>query len=179
MNADRMFPRFILVGLPAGVTGLIAAALLSAAMSSLSSGLNSTSTVIQEDVLKRMKRFEGKEFSLDTIKKISLILGLIVAVSSSMVGFVSGNLYDIVVKLVNLVVAPLFVLFFMALFIPFATDRGTVIGGCFSMATAIGISFFGIFGFNPTWIVPSAFIVGAAAGVAASWIDTKITGKNA
>ena len=34
-SADELFPRFVVVGLPAGLTGLVIAAILSAAMSSL------------------------------------------------------------------------------------------------------------------------------------------------
>src|SRR5690606_3838379 len=55
-EADVLFPRFILAALPAGLSGLIIAGLLSAAMSSLSSGLNSVSAVISEDILKRFKK---------------------------------------------------------------------------------------------------------------------------
>ncbi len=40
-DADRLFARFIAVGFPSGVTGLIIAGLLATAMSSLSSGINS------------------------------------------------------------------------------------------------------------------------------------------
>ena len=43
--ADELLPRFIVIGLPAGLTGLVISALLSAAMSSLSSGMNSSSAV--------------------------------------------------------------------------------------------------------------------------------------
>ena len=46
-SADRLFPRFVMVGLPAGMTGLIIAAVLAAAMSSLSAGMNSSSSVIE------------------------------------------------------------------------------------------------------------------------------------
>src|SRR5690606_755565 len=50
-NADSLFPRFVLIGLPPGISGLVAAGIMAAAMSSLSSGLNSSSSVISEDVL--------------------------------------------------------------------------------------------------------------------------------
>ena len=36
--------------------------------------------------------------------------------------------------------------FFLALFVPFATNRGTVAAGLLSLLTAILIAFFGIFG---------------------------------
>lgn len=125
-DADTLFPRFILIGLPAGITGLIAAAIMAAAMSSLSSGLNSSSTVIQEDIIKQVRKKKSDPVSdLKMIKAISAILGIVISCSCFLISYVTGNLFDVVVKVVNLVIAPLFVLFAMALFVPFATNKGT------------------------------------------------------
>lgn len=173
--ADSLFPLFIRIGLPVGITGLIAAALLAAAISSLSSGLNSVSSVIQEDILKKMKCFEGKEFTLKSIKLISAILGLAVLGCSFLVGYVQGNLFDVLMKVVNLVTAPLFVLFFLAMFSKKATDRGAVAGGVAAMAMAIGVAFFGIFGISQMWILFMALVVGIPVGLIASWADRQIT----
>lgn len=172
--ADTLFPTFIRIGLPAGLTGLIASALIAAAISSLSSGLNSVSSVIQEDVLKKMNCFKGKEFSLKSIKMISLLLGVAVLGGSFFVGYVEGNLLDLTMKLVNLFSGPLFVLFFMAMFSPVKTDRGTIIGGLCALAAAICVSFFGVFGFVQTWNIVMALVVGIPAGMVASWVEIKI-----
>ena len=83
-------------------------------------------------------------------------------------GYVQGNLLDVTIKLVNLVVAPLFVLFFMAIFSPVASDRGAVIGGLGALAAAVAVSFFGAFGFVQTWNVFIALVVGIPLGMAAS-----------
>ena len=168
--ADILFPTFIRIGLPTGLTGLIAAALMSAAISSLSSGLNSVSSVITEDILKELPRFKGRDFTLRTTKWISAVIGLLVLGSSFLVENVQGNLLDVSMKVVNLVVAPLFVLFFLALFVPAANDRGSVIGGLAALAAAIGVSFFGLFGFVQTWNVFIALVVGIPVGIAASYL---------
>lgn len=160
-DADSLFPLFIRIGLPAGITGIIAAALLAAAMSSLSGGLNSCATVIQEDILKKMKHFRHHSFTLRDIKVVSALLGLAVAGASMLVGYVTGNLFDVTVKVVNLVVAPLFVLFFMALFVPWASDTGTVIGGLCSLLAAVLIAF-GPAGITPLWVMPVALVTGIA-----------------
>ena len=162
-DADSLFPRFIRIGLPPGITGLIAAALMAAAMSSLSGGLNSCATVIQEDILKKMNVFRRHDFSLRDIKLTSAILGIAVAGASLLVGYVSGNLFDVTVKVVNLVVAPLFVLFFMALFVPWATDAGTFIGGLCSLLAAIIVAFSPL-GITPLWVLPVALSCGLMCG---------------
>lgn len=45
------------------------------------------------------------------IKTISAILGIVISCSCFLISYVTGNLLDVVIKVVNLVVAPLFVLF--------------------------------------------------------------------
>jgi SSS family solute:Na+ symporter len=50
VEPDRLFPSFIASGLPVGVTGAVVAALLAAAMSSLSSGFNSCLLTWEKDL---------------------------------------------------------------------------------------------------------------------------------
>ena len=171
-DADTLFPRFILVGLPAGLTGLIAAAIMAAAMSSLSSGLNSSATVIEEDIIKRRMKRKGIEDKggLKRIKLVSAFLGIAVTIACFLIPYVTGNLLDIVIKVVNLVVAPLFVLFFMALFVKGATDKGAVVGGLVSFGVAIAISFFEIFGIKAVWIMPFSLLAGIAGGLFTDFI---------
>lgn len=173
-DADSLFPIFIRVGLPSGVTGLIAAALMAAAMSSLSSGLNSSSAVIAEDILGETGRYRGGKVSVRTLRMISIILGLAVALTCTLIGKVPGNLLDVVIKVVNLVVAPLFVLFFMALFVPFSKDFPTMIAGILSLAWAIAVNFFNFPGISALWTMPTALAIGIAAGVTASLIESRI-----
>lgn len=168
-NADSLFPTFIVTGLPAGISGLVIAGIMAAAMSSLSSGLNSSSSVISEDVLDRhFPHLFKSANSLKKVRLISIFMGLIVSVCSAFVGFIEGNLLDVVIKVVNLVVAPLFVLFFMALFIPGATDRGTFFAGIFSLIVAILIAFYGLFSLSVLMIMPVALIAGILAGIVLS-----------
>jgi solute:Na+ symporter, SSS family len=52
LEADQVFPYFILSQLPAGVAGLIIAAVMAAGMSTLDSGINAIATVTVVDILK-------------------------------------------------------------------------------------------------------------------------------
>ncbi|QNN22015.1 sodium:solute symporter [Planctomycetales bacterium ZRK34] len=52
LEVDQVLPHFILTRVPAGVAGLVVAAIMAAAMSSLDSGVNSISTVVVVDILK-------------------------------------------------------------------------------------------------------------------------------
>lgn len=175
-DADTLFPRFILIGMPSGITGLIAAAIMAAAMSSLSSGLNSSSTVIHEDIINRImkKKDSNTKDDMNKIKIISTILGIAVAFSCYFISYVSGNLLDVVIKVSNLVVAPLFVLFFMAIFIPCSTNKGTVIGGILSFIIAVLIAFFGIFNITALWVMPISLLSGVIISIIFSLLDKQL-----
>lgn len=171
-QADTLFPRFILMALPSGISGLVIAGLLAAAMSSLSSGLNSVSSVVAEDLLKRFRA--GKKVVADPlkqVKRLSYFTGAVVMGLSFFIGEVSGNLLDVLMKVVNLFVAPLFVLFFMALFVRFATERGTFAGGVTAILVAVAIAFYNIFGITVLWIMPSSLAAGIVSGMIFSIID--------
>ncbi|MCO5237991.1 MAG: sodium/solute symporter [Chitinophagaceae bacterium] len=171
-QADTLFPRFIMIGLPPGVSGLVIAGLLAAAMSSMSSGLNSVSSVVAEDIIKRFrKKTEPAPDALKQVKKLSYLTGVIVLALSFFVDKVPGNLLDVVMKVVNLFVAPLFVLFFMALFVPFATGRATFWAGIISVAIAIAVAFWGVFGITVLWIMPVSLAAGIIAGIVLSYAD--------
>jgi SSS family solute:Na+ symporter len=104
-------------------------------------------------------------------------VGIFSLLLSIAVSKVEGNLYDIIVKVVNLFVTPLFVLFFLALFISFATARGTLVGGLFSLIVAIAVAFFGFMGIELLFITPTALVAGIVSGVLASYIDHKVFGN--
>src|SRR6187402_106260 len=50
---DKIVPYFIVTKIPTGLMGIILAALLSAAMSTISSGMNASATVFAVDIYKR------------------------------------------------------------------------------------------------------------------------------
>lgn len=171
-QADTLFPRFIVIGLPVGVSGLVIAGLIAAAMSSISSGVNSVSSVISEDLIQRFRTStSSREGLLRQVQLLSYATGAIVMVLSIYIGNVEGNLLDLVNKVVNLLVAPLFVLFFLALFIPFSTTAGALAGGILSTIAACLISFYGIFGITVLWIIPVSLLVGVASGVLISLLE--------
>lgn len=50
---DKVMPNFMVANVPVGVTGLIISAILAAAMSTISSGMNASATVFSVDIYKR------------------------------------------------------------------------------------------------------------------------------
>jgi SSS family solute:Na+ symporter len=86
---------------------------------------------------------------------------------------VPGNITAVTTKTVNLLTVPIFLLFFFALFVPFANAKGVWIGVSCSIVVAVLIAFSGpIFGMNEQgldpvsfqWISPTALVVGIVVG---------------
>jgi solute:Na+ symporter, SSS family len=58
---DKILPHFMVTKIPVGLTGLIVAAILSAAMSTISSGMNASATVFSVDIYKKIFRKETND----------------------------------------------------------------------------------------------------------------------
>lgn len=140
--ADQLFPRFIATTLPVGFAGLIIAGLLAEAMNSLSSGMNAASAVINTDLIARFRRTKlAAAEELRLLRWISLIVGCAVVVLSVAVSYVQGNLLELSYKVVNLLTAPLFSLFFMAIFIRRATAFGALTGATSGIIVTILVNY--------------------------------------
>lgn len=73
---DAVFPHFIVAELPAGVTGLVLAAIFAAAQSTVSSSINSSATLILCDLYKRYWRPDaGEAESMRVLRTATLLVG--------------------------------------------------------------------------------------------------------
>jgi solute:Na+ symporter, SSS family len=168
-QADSLLPQFIVKVLPGGLAGIVIGAILSAAMSSLSSGVNSASAVITSDFLGRFRKVPWTAHeSLRVARRASIIIGIVAMFFSLYINRLSSNLLELCMKVVNLLTVPIFVLFFLALFVPFATASGGIAATLVSIATAVGITFFNWGGLQFIWTAPASLLAGISAGMLAS-----------
>jgi SSS family solute:Na+ symporter len=77
MKAESVFPHFMMTQLPTGVVGFIVAALISAAICSLSADLNSLGAVGVEDYYKKIKRGRPDKEYLKAGKLLVVLSGLV------------------------------------------------------------------------------------------------------
>ena len=178
-DADEIFPYFIAYRLPPGVSGLVVAAMFAAAMSSVDSGVNSITAVVMSDILDRFGKAPANDYEhVRTARRLAFVIGAIVVIASSGMGAIPGNITAVTQKTSNLLTTPLFALFFFALFVPFASPKGVLIGAVFGITAAVLTAFSGpIFGFvdgaerDPIsfqWIGAIALTVNIIAGLIAS-----------
>ena len=187
-NADKIFPHFIAFHLPPVVSGLVLTGLFAASMSSVDSGVNSITAVVMTDYLDRFgtkPKTERKHVLF--ARSLAIGIGVVVVLASSFMEHVPGNITAVTTKTVNLLTVPIFILFFFALFVPFANAAGVWIGVTCSTTTAVLIAFSGpIFGVNEEgldpvsfqWISPAALLVGISSGSLACRIfSAKLTDR--
>lgn len=78
ISGDQVFPYFIVKALPTGVSGLLIASILAAGMSTVSTSLNSSSTVILTDFYKRIRKREiGEKEGMKILYLSSIVLGIL------------------------------------------------------------------------------------------------------
>ena len=77
-RADEIFPKYIIEGLPAGLSGLILAGIIAAAMSTLSSSLNSLASSSMMDLYERLRGspVEGRK-ALTISRGLTLFWGVV------------------------------------------------------------------------------------------------------
>ncbi len=82
---DKVFPHFIVYGLPTGITGLLIAAIFAAGMSTVSTSLNSTATIILTDYYQRYINKNANERASMTVLYLSSVvigfLGVLIALT--------------------------------------------------------------------------------------------------
>jgi Na+/proline symporter len=76
-QADRIYPEFIWKNLPAGIAGLLIAAILAAAMANLSAALNSLASTTVVDFIRARSRQIGERQSLRLARFATVIWGVV------------------------------------------------------------------------------------------------------
>ncbi len=80
---DKIMPHFMVTKIPVGLVGLIVSAILSAAMSTISSGMNASATVFSIDIYKRY-------FKPDINEKQNLSLLHVATIGFGLLGMIAG-----------------------------------------------------------------------------------------
>ena len=177
-RADKVMPQFIVQVLPPGVSGLLLAALLAAAMSSLSSAINSISSVVSSDFLGRL-RPKASTDALGLEKLVSLAAGVIAVTAglgiAAALHHVDWNLVELSNRVNTVFVGPMGVFFFAGILLrrvgTKAVIAGFLVGAFMSIFSSFGKELFGLEkSISFMWVVPSGFVFGMAAAFAASYV---------
>ena len=125
---DRVFPHFIASHLPQGARGLLIAAVFAAAMSTVSTSLNSSATLVMSDFYKRLYRPDSSDAQHVTVLRLSTIawgtMGTFMALALVQL---TESALDVWWLLSSVLGAAIIGLFLLGILVPAIRSRGAVI----------------------------------------------------
>ena len=145
--ADNLFPYFIAHELPVGLSGLVAAAILAAGMSGVSSAINSFTVVVLNDFIerrgaRRKAEAERKRFAILLAFGIGLC---VMAFSLLVIKLVPGNFLEVISRTIRLFIPLELGIVLIALWMRFATPFAVFWGIIYGFALGIVISYWTVF----------------------------------
>lgn len=168
-RSDDVIPDFIVHSLPAGLRGLMLAGIFAAAMSTMSSSINSLSSSTCMDLLELEKREsfpEKKRLGLSRL--VSLAWTVVIVLVAVMFRYSSSALVEIGLSIASVTYGGMMGIFVMGRVFDRFDDRaalaGMVMGIAATAAAALGTSLFWL------WFVALGFTVSFASGVAINCI---------
>lgn len=141
---DGVLAHFVVHYLPVGLVGFTLAAVLAAAMSTLSSSLNSSATALVNDIYIPLR---GEEMSHDEQLRFSRIasagfglLQIAIAVVSYQIG-IDNSTVKIVFKIAGFALGPMLGMYFLAVFAPRVKQQAALWGFASGLAVMTGVAF--------------------------------------
>jgi sodium-coupled monocarboxylate transporter 8/12 len=143
---DQILPYFVVTQLPAGLPGLLIAAIYAASMSTISAGLNSLSSATVVDFQQRLTKQPDAPDSREVARArwITVAYGLLVMVLAFAVSKMPGNLVESVNTVIAIVGGPLLGLFFLGMFTKRADTRGALAGCLVGFLSLVALYFYQI-----------------------------------
>ena len=183
-KTDRIFPFFIMTQLPVGITGLVLAALLASAMSSLDSGLNSVSAVFVNDFFKRIKPSSSDKLQFLVARLVVIGMGILSVGMAIWLIQIKGQVLVLYYTAFSIFSGGLLGLFLLAFTTKRANIRGALIGIVATVITILwatltknGIIDLGKYNYNlhPYLIGLLGHITMFVVGYVASWFFSDVS----
>ena len=170
---DEVFAQFIVDYLPVGVVGVTLAAVFSAAMSTLSSSLNSSATAAVNDLyLPRLRKKPSAEHLLKVSRGLTVLFGM-VQIGVGIVGqHLAGSVVDSVLALASFTTGAILGVFFLGVLTARVSQRGALAG----LVGGLGVLTAAALATALAW--PWYAIVGSLATFAIGLTATDLFGKS-
>src|SRR6266481_4143998 len=167
-KADRIYPTFIITQMPHGISGLLIAAILAAAMSNLSAALNSlsSSSIIDFYLQRHPQIDEGQKIRLSRIATLlwALLLFGLAVLSLNKV----GRVIEVGLQIASVAYGALLGVFLLGVLTRRANQNGAMIGMLCGFVSELYICFFTRVPW--TWYVAIGTVVTFAVGYAGSLV---------
>ncbi len=137
INYDVAYPWLIRTFIPAGLKGLVVAALGAAIVSSLASMLNSTATIFTMDIYKPYFAKKESKVNLVTVGRITVILALLIAILLAPALDTMPQMFQYIQEYTGIVSPGILAVFLMGLFWKKTSAKGAIAGVLSSIPIAI------------------------------------------
>ena len=137
--SDSVFPFYIVKILPTGITGILIASIFAAGMSTISTSLNSGSTVLLTDFYKRIKKSVHEKESIRVLYATSAII-ILFAVSISFIMIRAENILTVWWSLAGIFSGGMLGLFLLGFFSKKARNISAVIGAVLGLLVIMWMS---------------------------------------
>lgn len=140
-RTDDVMPWFVVDHLPLGVPGLVIAGVFAAAMSTLSSGMNSITTAYVTDFHRRLRRATSEATSIRLAKLGTAVAGLLGTGAGMALAFLDiGLIYNAFITAMGLLGGGLAGIFMLAVFTRRANAIGALCGAAVGSAVPVVVS---------------------------------------
>jgi solute:Na+ symporter, SSS family len=161
-NNDAIFPWYIASQLPAGISGLLIAGIFAAAMSSLSSSMNSAATAYATDIHFRFK-WNKKVGELNIARRATLIIGITGTIFAFFMATMDvKSLWDEFQKILGLVIGSLGGVFLLGILTKKVNSTSALIGIAGSIIVQIFVALYQpvhLIVYSATGVI-SCFVIG-------------------
>lgn len=169
LSVDATFPLFIAAELPTGITGLIIAGILAAAMATLSGIMNSVATLASVDFYEKLVKNPSPKKSVLFAEVATVVTGLIGIGSALWLSrFNSHSLFDVSIELAGLLGGGFAGAYTLGMFTRRANWQGVALG--IAGSTCLTTYAWSVKLVHPYFYLPISIMLCIAIGYLASWL---------
>jgi len=167
---DRIYPTFIVTRMPHGISGLLIAAILAAAMSNLSAALNSLSSTSIMDFYVRLRPLSDERTKMRLSRLATLAWALVLFGLALIALHKAGRVVEVGLQIASVAYGALLGVFLLGVLTRRANQRGAMVG----MACGFGLDLYLWLGTRIpwTWWVMIGAAVTFVVGWGTSWAWT-------
>jgi solute:Na+ symporter, SSS family len=128
---DRIYPTFIVSKMPHGISGLLIAAILAAAMSNLSAALNALSSTSIMDFYVRFRPQTGEKTKMQVSRISTFVWALILFALAVLSLHKAGRVIEVGLQIASVAYGALLGVFLLGVLTKHANQRGAIVGMLF------------------------------------------------
>ena len=167
---DQILPFFVVTQLPAGLSGMLIAAIFAASMSTVSAGVNSLTSATLCDFYQTLSKPESltEKSLLSKSRWFTLFYGVLVTGFAFFISTMKSNLVQSVNTIIALVGGPMLGLFLLGIFTKKADTRGAIIGCIAGFVGLLAVNLFAAKQVNFLWHTMIGTIITMVVGLLTS-----------